>query len=113
MIRVTGGWRAEVPRLRARRSARTLTALDQQVRQLLSPDAAEYEFRTGDPVLDRLVREVRAGRRAARAAEEQARALTARVIAQAPGLASRDLAVLTELSHQRVHQLRRHPDTDG
>jgi hypothetical protein len=113
VVRVTGGWCAEIPHLRARRSARTLTVLDQQVRELLSPDEADYRFRTGDPVLDRLVRGVRDGRRAARAAEDHARDLTARVIARATRLTSRDLAMLVELSHQRVHQLRRHTNTDG
>ena len=107
VVRVKGGWCAEIPHLRARRSARTLQAVDQQIRELIEPDPVEYEFRTGDPVLDRLVVSARLGRLAARLAETEARELTARVIAHATQLTGRDLGVLLELSHQRVQQLRR------
>jgi len=67
----------------------------------------EYEFRTGDTALDRLVRAARAARRMAVAEEQRARLLTEQAVAS-PGaqrLSSRDLAVMLDISHQRVHQL--------
>ena len=113
VVRVTGGWCAEIPHLRARRSARTLTSLDQQIRELFAPDVVDYQIRTGDHVLDGLIAGVRVSRRTARTAQEQVWELTARVMARATGLTSRDLAVLLEVSHQRVHQLRQHDIPDG
>ena len=73
----------------------------------------DLQFRTGDHVLDGLIAGVRVSRRTARTAQEQVRELTARVMARATGLTSRDLAVLLEVSHQRVHQLRQHDIPDG
>jgi hypothetical protein len=107
VTRVSNAWHAEIPKLRAQRRARTLYALDRRVRELLGPGWVDYQFRTGDPALDSLVAGVRASRRAADLAEEQARGLTGRALELAAGLSQRDLGVLLELSHQRIHQLRR------
>jgi len=105
VTRESGAWRAEIPELRALRRARSLYALDRGVRDLLGPGWVDYEFRTGDVALDRLVAGVRASRRTAELAEEQARELTEQALARASGLSQRDLGVLLELSHQRIHQL--------
>jgi hypothetical protein len=110
VLREDRGWRAEIPELRQLHRARTLYALDQRVRELLGPGWVDYRFRTGDPQLDELVAGVRAGRRAAAVAEEQARELTDRALDRASGLSSRDLGVLLELSHQRIHQLLKRTD---
>jgi hypothetical protein len=101
------GWQADIAELGVRRRARTLYTLDRRVRAVLTPGWVEYDFHTGDAVLDRLVAGVRAARRIAEAAEERAKGLTEHAIALAPGLSVRDLGVLLELSHQRVHQLLR------
>jgi len=113
VVRVGDGWRAELPHLRARRSARTLDALDRQVRQLVAPDKPDYEFRTGDPTLDQLIQTVRVARRVARTADRYAREVTALALDRGAGLGGRDLGVMLGLSHQRVHQLRRDPDRGG
>ncbi|TML22585.1 MAG: hypothetical protein E6G35_15325 [Actinobacteria bacterium] len=107
------GWRAEIPELAAQRRAGSLYALDRRVRGLLGRGWVEYDFHTGDAALDRLVAGVRAARRAAQVAEERARGLTERVIALAPGLSVRDLGVMLEISHQRVHQLLRRRGQPG
>jgi hypothetical protein len=73
----------------------------------------DYQFRTGDTELDRFVTGVRAARRAAQVAEERARELTEQVLEHAVGYSRRELAVLLDLSHQRVHQLVRRTDQDG
>jgi hypothetical protein len=99
------GWQAEIAERSVQRRARTLYSLDRRVRAVLVRGWVDYDFHTGDAELDRLVAGVRASRRAAQVAEDRARALTERVIARAPGLSVRDLGVLLELSHQRVHQL--------
>ena len=101
------GWRAEIAERATARRARTLYALDRRVRELLGSGWVEYDFHTGDGTVDRLVAGVRAARRAALAADDRARCLTEKVIVLAPGLSVRDLGVLLELSHQRVHQLLR------
>jgi hypothetical protein len=110
VLREDRGWRAEIPDLRQLHRARTLYALDQRVRELLGSGWVDYRFRTGDPLLDELVAGVRAGRRAAQLAEEQARELTDQALDRASGLSSRDLGVLLELSHQRIHQLLKRTD---
>ena len=107
VTREKAAWRAEIPDLRAQRRARTLYALDRRVREVLGPGWVDYRFRTGDEALDVLVAGVRANRRAAQLAEDQARELTEHVIAMGEHLSQRDLGVLLELSHQRIHQLRR------
>jgi hypothetical protein len=113
VTREGAAWRADIPDLRAQRRARTLYALDRRVREMLGPGWVNYQFRTGDPVLDRLVGGVRAGRRAAQLAEEQARELTAQALTLAAGLSQRDLGVLLQLSHQRIHQLRQGVEPGG
>ena len=113
VTRVGAVWRADIPDLRAQLRARTLHALDRRIREMLGPGWVDYQFRTGDPVLDRLVGGVRASRRAAQLAEEQARELTAQAMTLATDLSQRDLGVLLQLSHQRIHQLRREAEPDG
>jgi hypothetical protein len=105
VVREGRAWRAEISEPRALRRARTLYALDRRVREVLGPGWVEYEFHTGDSVLDRLVAGVRVRRRAAQRTEEEARDLTDQVFDVASGLSSRDLGVLLLLSHQRIHQL--------
>jgi predicted RNA-binding protein with PIN domain len=117
--RVQGRWFGrvvEMPGLISR--AHTLRRLDAYLRDsvgqvvgleshALRAIALEYEFRTGDPNLDRLVRAARAARHAAVAEEQRARLLTEQAVTS-PGaqrLSSRDLAVMLDISHQRVHQL--------
>jgi hypothetical protein len=110
VLREDRGWRAEIPDLRQLHRARTLYTLDRRIRELLGPGWVDYRFRTGDPLLDELVAGVRTGRRAAQLAEEQARELTDRVLDRTAGLSSRDLGVLLDLSHQRIHQLLKRSD---
>src|SRR5256885_15727226 len=93
VIRDGAGWRADIPDLRTVRRARSLHALDRRVREVLGHGRVEYQFHTGDEEVDRLVAGVRASRRAARAADDQARQLTERVLVVAAGLSQRDLAV--------------------
>jgi len=99
------GWEAEIAALGLVRRARRLSALDRQVQELLGPAAADYQFRTGDDELDRLVRHVRSARSTARTFEARARHLTERVLSLPSGGSVRDLAVLLGLSYQRVQQL--------
>jgi hypothetical protein len=113
VVREERSWRAELVEPRVVRRSRTLHALDRQVRKVLGPGWVDYQFRTGDAELDRLVAGVRTARRAAQVAEELARELTEQVLEQARGLSRRELAVLLDLSHQRVHQLVRRTDQDG
>ena len=106
VTRDDAAWRAEIPDLRVHRRARTLYALDRRVREVLGSGWVNYEFRTGDETLDRLVAGVRASRRAAQLAEDRAKVLTEQAVVRAARLSQRDLGVLLELSHQRVYQLR-------
>lgn len=102
------GWRAEIAglsALSAQRRARTLHTLDRRVRELVGSGWVDYDFHTGNAELDRLVAGVRTARRTVQVAEDRARCLTGKVIMLAPGLSVRDLGVLLDLSHQRVHQL--------
>src|SRR2546427_232051 len=105
VVREERGWCAELIEPRVMRRARSLYALDRRVREVLGPGWVDYQFRTGDAGLDRLVAGVRAARRAAQVAEERARELTEQVLELAGGLSNRDMGVLLDLSHQRVHQL--------
>src|SRR4051812_42083425 len=113
VLREEGGWRAEVPDLRQLHRARTLSGLDRRIRGLLGPGWGEFRVRPGDPLLDELVAGVRAGRRTAQLAEDRARELTERVLDRTSGLSSRDLGVLLDLSHQRIHQLLKRSDPAG
>jgi hypothetical protein len=76
-----------------------------QVQKLLGADSVDYQFHTGNAELDRLVVQVRAVRSAARIYEARAQKLTERVLTLPSGGSARDLAVLLDLSYQRVHQL--------
>jgi hypothetical protein len=100
-------WHAEIADLSTHRRGRTLYALDRRVRELVPSGWVDYDFHLGASTLDRLVAGVRAARHAAIVADDRARCLTERVIALAPGLSVRDLGVLLDLSHQRVHQILR------
>jgi hypothetical protein len=73
----------------------------------------DYQFQTGDERFDRLVAGVRAGRRAIAVAEEQTRVLTEEVLRAASGYSQRDLGVMLELSHQRIHQIRQRAGEPG
>jgi hypothetical protein len=105
--RTPGGWRAEIAALGVVRAARTLTTLDRTVRDLLGTNAVDYEFRTGDAELDRLVLHIRAARVAARRSEERARHLTRLALALPSAGTIRDVGLLLGVSHQRVYQLLR------
>ena len=110
------GWRAEIAglsALSAQRWARTLHTLDRRVRELVGSGWVDYDFHTGNAELDRLVAGVRMARRTVQVAEDRARCLTGRVIMLAPGLSVRDLGVLLDLSHQRVHQLLQQANQPG
>ena len=87
--------------------ARSLVTLDRRVRDLLGTNAVDYQFRTGDAELDRLVMQVRAARDAARRNEEQARRLIGLALRLPNSGSGGDLAVLLGLSHQRIRQLMR------
>ena len=113
VVRETRGWRAEFAEPPVLRRARTLYALDRRVQEVLGPGWVDYLFRTGDAGLDRLVAGVRAARRTAQVADDRARELTGEVLALASDLSGRDLAVLLDLSHQRVHQLVQRTDRAG
>jgi hypothetical protein len=103
--RAGNGWQAEVAALGITRRARSLHGLARRVRELLGTDTVDYEFRTGDAELDRLVRQVRLARATVRLHEERARRLTRLVLTLPSGGSARDLGVLLDLSHQRIHQL--------
>jgi len=64
-----------------------------------------YEFHTGNIDLDRVVAQARVTRLVVRLSEERARLLVGRAIAMRGDISGRDLAVLLDLSFQRVHQL--------
>ncbi len=118
-VRERGRWVARIghlPHVLSR--AHTLRRLDAYVRDVIglalgcpataSRDlAVDYDFRTGDATLDRLVRAARAARRSALAEQERARRLTEQALA-VPGvrlLSRRDLALMLDISHQRVQQI--------
>jgi hypothetical protein len=105
VTREANGWRAEFSDLDTVRRARTLYALDRRVREVLRSEWVDYQFHTGDPTLDRLITGVRTARRTVQAAEDRARELTDRVLEISAGLSGRDLGVMLDLSHQRIHQL--------
>jgi hypothetical protein len=99
------GWQAEVAALGVVRKARSLHTLHRRVQELLGTEAVDYDFRTGDAELDRLVRQIRRARTAVQVNEERARRLTGQALTLPSGGSARDLAVLLGMSHQRVHQL--------
>lgn len=123
VTREDGAWLADIPSLPgAHTYSRTLTGLDQAVREVVVlavdlPDdeiphvRLDYVFHTGDPELDDVAAEVRALRTRA---DELATAAAARTLTAAEALVSRgfsvrDVAALLGISPQRVSQLtRRH-----
>jgi predicted RNA binding protein YcfA (HicA-like mRNA interferase family) len=112
-------WLADVPELQgAHTYARSLTALDQAVREAVVlaadlPDAAmpdieiDYDYHTGDPDLDTTALEVRRLRRQADELAAAAAARTSQAAVQLVnrGLSVRDVAALLGVSPQRVSQL--------
>jgi len=88
-----------------------LVRVDRWVRRTLDlTDRAwvNYEFRTGDPHIDKLVGDARQTRLAAYLADAQAQE-AARVVLldhYSRALSQREVGVLLCLSHQRIHQLR-------
>ena len=108
VTRIESQWHAEVPALELDRQARTLFQLDRWVRCTFGPGWIDYQFRTGDAHLDRLIAHARQARREARRSDERARDLTRQVLAAADRVrwSGRDLAVLLGMSHQRIQQLR-------
>ena len=119
ITRDDGHWLADVPSLRgAHTYARSLSALDQAVREIVVlaadlPDEAmpglvlEFEYHTGAARLDATTREVRQLRRQADelAAAATARTSEAAVELVARGMSVRDVAALLGISPQRVSQL--------
>lgn len=110
----SGMWLADVPELEGSSTyARTLTALDKAVREVIVlgadlPDdvmaslALDYDYRTGDPRVDELAARVRR-ERATIAAVEEHTAAAARQLA--PDYSVRDAGMLLGISYQRVSQL--------
>jgi predicted RNase H-like HicB family nuclease len=112
-------WLADVPELDgAHTYARTLPALDRAVREVIVlaadlPDEAmtdlalDYDYRTGDPLLDAVTTEIRSLRAQADALAETATTRTAQAAAAlvARGLGVRDVAALLQISPQRVSQI--------
>jgi hypothetical protein len=116
VTREDGNWLADVPSLEgAHTYARSLPSLDRAVREVVvlaadlpddvMPDLVlDYEFRTGDPRIDRDAAHVR--RLRAQLAEVEA--LTAASIrALTPELSVRDAGALLGVSPQRVSQIAR------
>ena len=70
IVRRTGtSWQAELPFAGTLLQARSLAALDRQVRKRLANQVMAYDFRTGNEELDCLVRRLRIARAAARCYE--------------------------------------------
>lgn len=121
VTREDDSWLAEVPELEGTQTwARSLAGLDHAVREIVVlgadlPDEAmadldlDYEFRTGDSLIDEQAASVRAER--ARAKELQGRVtgdteeLVKRLAAQ--GYSMRDISVIAGVAFQRVSQLLR------
>jgi len=104
-------WRADIADLEVGCRAAALIRVDGWVRGVLGlrrGDWVNYEFRTGHRRLDGLVRDARAGRRAAYVAERHSQQATRDLMtdaAQYADLSMRELAILAGLSHQRIQQL--------
>jgi hypothetical protein len=114
VTREGGNWLADVPGLEgAHTFSRSLPSLDKAVREVIVlaadlPDEAmpelslDYEYRTGDPRIDRDAAQVRR----LRAQLAQIESLTAASVdALTPDLSVRDAGILLGVSPQRVSQL--------
>lgn len=104
----------------AHTEARTLSMLDTAIREVIVlaadlPDEAmqdltiDYEFQTGEPVIDEQATEVRHERHELEQRDREVTAHTEAIVRWAAenGYSVRDTAVLTGISHQRVSQVRR------
>jgi hypothetical protein len=100
------GWQAQIATLGTVR-ARSLARLDRRVKEAAGIRPVEYQFHTGNAELDRLVLQIRAARSEAQRLEARAHQLTIRALAIPSGGPVRDLGILLDISHQRVHQLLR------
>ncbi|WP_202805963.1 type II toxin-antitoxin system HicB family antitoxin [Actinopolymorpha alba] len=112
-------WLADVPELQgAHTFARTLPALDRYIREVITlaadlPDEAmpslvlDWDFRTGDPMIDNDSARVRALRSRAQELAEQVNTSTVdaaqRLVAR--GVSVRDAAILLGVSPQRISQV--------
>lgn len=121
VTREDGAWLADVPELDGAHTwARSLPALDRGVREVIVlaadlPDEAmagldvDYEYHTGDAVIDTQTAELRTRRRELRQLNanvtEQTERLATTLVAS--GYSVRDAAALTGVSYQRVSQLTR------
>lgn len=119
VTREGGQWLADVPELEGTHTyARHLSALDRYVREVVVlgadlPDDAmdevelDYDFDTGDELIDREVADLRRTRRALDAAERDLRQRTRTDVRElvARGYSVRDASLLTGVSYQRVSQL--------
>lgn len=85
-------WQAEVAALGTVRKARTLVALDNQIRDILGTNSVGYEFHTGEII---------------RQNENRIRRLTEQASLLPSGGSVRELAVLLGMSHQRIYQVMR------
>jgi hypothetical protein len=105
ITRLTRGWQADCAVTREVLTCRSLAALDRRVRDLCRSASVTYQFQTGNAELDRLVAEARDARQATRLLSDRTRQLVDQVLALRIDASLRDLAVLLDLSHQRVCQL--------
>jgi len=95
-----------------------LVRVDRWVRRTLEVTEMawiNYEFRTGDPHVDKLIREARQTRLAVYIAEVQAQESTREALADnfCAAMSQREVGVLLSLSHQRIHQLRAALDAES
>lgn len=121
VTREGGAWLADVPGLGGAHTwARSLPALDQALREVivLAADLADeamagldidYEYRTGDAVIDTQSAELRTRRRQLHDLDAEVTAKTEQLATElvGTGYSVRDAAVLTGVSYQRVSQLTR------
>jgi DNA-binding NarL/FixJ family response regulator len=119
VTREDGAWLADIPELAgAHTYARTLPALDRAVREVIvlaadRPDEdmpalrLAYDYRTGDPDIDKATAEVRSLREEADHATATAIARTSAVAEMlvGRGMSVRDVAAMLGISPQRVSQI--------
>lgn len=111
-------WLADVPGVEGTHTyAKNLPGLDRNVREAIAlaedlPDGAEaglaleYEYETGDEVLDRITAEVRAERERIAIAERELADRTAKLAVElTQHMSVRDAAALLRVSPQRISQM--------